>query len=208
MTLILHSIAPGSYRTVVNLTQQSHLYGPGGSASGPETEALALQLEGINIDILVLDRSTITNHDLRLILRAMPTIQTLYILERSIGSKTSQNLVRPIESSVGSDNVRFPKIHTLYLWDCYLNARDDPNLDKFKEMVISHGIQELGLRGGMATPMLVQSSPIVLFDDPEADQYTTPIKEWLRDNVPQFKMIKELNDLPHYNRQEKFWQLW
>ncbi|KAH7325467.1 hypothetical protein B0J17DRAFT_681479 [Rhizoctonia solani] len=203
---VVHSIAPGPYQTIL-----SFISGDGFVIRNhPEGESYYGWLSALRdskIDTLMIFGGWTLGYELNSILGALPSIQSLYIGDYYLDEEMLRALVRPIEFDTYSGNFNFPKIRVLYFWDCTFFLSDGSTLYSFKEVVTSHGIQELGLGGKMAFSECISPQP-VRFDDPDGDYYTAPIKKWLTDNVPKFKLINSPNELPGYGFQADVWKLW
>jgi hypothetical protein len=77
-----------------------------------------------------------------------------------------------------------------------------------KDVVVSHGIQELVIVGPKREyrDQPVKFKNLVYLEDSEDDQFTTLIKEWLRSSVPKFILANSLKDIPDcYNFETDIW---
>ncbi|CAE6430505.1 unnamed protein product [Rhizoctonia solani] len=197
LSVILQSIAPGPYRTIVHYSNLRYVdryrYHNG------EREATGInlsQLGKFEVDTLVLSSSCF---DYFRTLGEVPTIQALYITNTTLSESALRALVRP----EGCTKTSFPTIRRLYILN---SAFEHQFLDLLKAVVESHGIQELRI----GTPDFAygdaESIPgWVLFEGPLHEKHTAPIISWLQNNVQKFVIVKRLKDLPDLNLVTEFW---
>ncbi|CAE6426460.1 unnamed protein product [Rhizoctonia solani] len=204
LLLILRSIIPGSYKTTISYSRREYLR----RYSTDLTVLKESGLQGFNIDTLLVSRNWVHRSEfLPSLLKAMPSIKTLSLAHCEFSKETFQVLTRPQKSDVDEGETEFPTIRRLHM----LGSTFDPQeLDGLKEVVTSHGIQELKLGGSIDelksdsehTPTLERP---VRFEDPKDDEQTAPMKDWLRDTVPDFGIVRRLEDFPDFDFQSYDW---
>ncbi|KAH7325468.1 hypothetical protein B0J17DRAFT_772342 [Rhizoctonia solani] len=200
----LRSIMPGSHQTILNLPEEFASLYSGGQDNEQEIDRLAQQLKGLKIDTLMLTSPSFSDFKLYFMLKATPTIKSLFVSNHTFNQRTFHTMVRPVESS----DPEFPKIHTLYLSDCIILPYRVHQLISFKQVMTSHGIQELGIGGRIWIHPPGEHEHLIRFHDPEYDNYMDLIKEWFKANVPKFKVVKSLDDLRDNAFRKAIWRLW
>ncbi|KAH7325431.1 hypothetical protein B0J17DRAFT_710219 [Rhizoctonia solani] len=204
LLLILRSIIPGSYKTVVSYSRKIFL-------ERYSTDLTLLKesvLQSFNIDTLMVSRNWVQYSDfIPCLLRAMPTIKGLCIAHCEFTEKTFKGLTCPLSPSTDGGNAGPATIRRLHILGSTFELSD---LEGLKEVVTSHGIQELKLGGSVDR---LKSDPEhiptlehpIRFEDPNDDEHTAPIKEWLRSAVPKFDLVERLEDLPDIDFQSYDW---
>lgn len=192
---IIRSFITGSYRTVINYTRKEYLARYPSDLTSLETSPL----QGYKIDTLMISRNWIQEHDvLRALLKAMPTIQTLYIARCEFTGGIFQALVRPSEVILDSNETDYPIIYRLHVICATFKHTD---LNRLKEVVTSHCIQELKLGGSMGesepeqTTIMPELERFVRFEEPKDNERTAPIRKWLKNTVPKFSLVKNIKDI-------------
>ncbi|CAE6448956.1 unnamed protein product, partial [Rhizoctonia solani] len=198
LSLLLQSIIPGSYRIVLSYTLKEYLI-------RYTTDLAALKespLQGYNIDTLMTSRKWVRDSDLlHSLLKAIPTIKTLSVVQCEFTRDILRALVRPLEPKSDGSEINFPTIRRLHIMDSSFEYSD---LDGLKEVVTSHGIQGIKLGGSTSGSKSGHASTPegwVRFEDSKDDERTASTVAWLQDNVPNFLLVKRFQDLPDYDFQ-------
>ncbi|CEL62848.1 hypothetical protein RSOLAG1IB_10524 [Rhizoctonia solani AG-1 IB] len=206
LRLILCSIAPGPYRIVINLADARSFHSIWKHQDCLPEDSLStvpLFLEEFNITMLMIEEGWMSGAALHKLLGKLPNLEALSIGYRDIDVEILQALVRPIYYNVRDCNMNFPilsRLHFLY------SAFDRHNLNMLKDVVVSHGIQELVIVGTKREYLDQPVKSFVYLENSENDQFTTLIKEWLRSSVPKFILANSLKDVPDcYNFQTHIW---
>ncbi|KAH7332982.1 hypothetical protein B0J17DRAFT_771468 [Rhizoctonia solani] len=201
LPFLLQSINPGSYQTLVGFTQPSSFYSQSsnfGNAWEDILQIQALELKGFNIDTLMISGNWLSGSKFYDMLWAVPTITSLCIRGHSFNKRALRALIRLPESGKGGGNEHFPTIRRLHILDADF---DLTALDELKEVVKSHGVQELRL-GRLLVPLpSSREDNMVRFEHPEDGLYTKPIEDWLRATVPNFTVARRMKDIPD----SEFW---
>ncbi|CAE6507590.1 unnamed protein product, partial [Rhizoctonia solani] len=202
LRFILWSILPGSYKVILTYTIYDCI-----SRDSPIDASLdPVELPSLNIHTLIL--ANVYADLLHFFLKSMPTLKRFYIRtypELYGFRKILQALVRPIGTKPDDDNANFAKLNVLYISGTSIDIFGS-DLAIFKDAITSHDIQELGMGGPLNSYALDGSNSLT--NDPNDDDNTASVKEWLRDTVPKVRYMETWEEFPELAFRRASWQLW
>ncbi|CAE7144655.1 unnamed protein product [Rhizoctonia solani] len=194
------SLAPGTYRTTLYLTQQTtHIHEPRKEPIAMDHKDLCRVLKRISVDKLVLcgeiydKKAWLNSTELHDVLRSLPTVKTLIMICWKFREEDLLALERPRSRGKGSKNPRFPRLTALYLEDA---AMLDAGV--LKSVVASHKLEKMTLSGFVAPAPDSHSDSDIEVDGSESVgdfrnwmdwHYLEPqdkIPKWLKTQVGQF----------------------
>ncbi|CAE6460580.1 unnamed protein product [Rhizoctonia solani] len=201
LSFLLRSINPGCYRTFVGFTEPSSFFSRSPNFRSDWDNILqitALELKDFNINTLMISGNWLSGPDFHDILRAVPTITSLLIRGHLFDKTALRALIRPPKLTINEDNGAFPTILRLHILDAEF---DFTALDELKEVVNSHGVQEMSIGGLLAPRPSFRGEGMIRFEDPADDLHTNPIRDWLRATVPNFVVARRMADIS----ESEFW---
>ncbi|KDN35194.1 hypothetical protein RSAG8_11769, partial [Rhizoctonia solani AG-8 WAC10335] len=209
---VLSVITPGTPRTVLSVTDRNwprHLQGYSPPRNIQELRT-ALQIQPHNIDTPVFGKMWLPDHGdvLCSLFAFLPALTTIYLDEQSLDRKMLVNLTR--RPYIPHSEIDLPHLHRIYISrsTIYIDAQT-----AFKNMLSNHLLEELVLGGSFSEivhskdsePGSGVQSSYETHDIAGLDVRATPIKNWLRENVPKLTLLGSVEPVRFKSTE---WLLW
>lgn len=191
---LFRSIAPGSYDIDLNIFEYSFVAGEGPAQQEPIEQGIArlnpLFRRFPNVTTLGFEVEENGSQWVRLwlpqSLQAFPNLKTVHFRSSDLFNPDVADEVLPILTRPPNTiNCSYPAIRTIQVSD--VTFRD---IEAFKAMLASHPIERVELRGCLTVPGGVDGSLLIPGrDSPNPINASSPLYQWLSQNVPQFYCV-------------------
>ncbi|CAE6480516.1 unnamed protein product [Rhizoctonia solani] len=209
LEFLLKSIVPSPQRLELHLTEHSKQIALNGlQMRAARIEDLYSILNLLSVHTLLLSYTSIsptgtierwlTDPELRVLLKCMPSIKILKMRGWLCNAETGKTLKRPQSEGLG-DGEFFPKFEEIYM-----TSTEIFDQDALKDIIASHSPRKLVLGGDL----YLQGGPdgCALYDGMgKLPGYEENPIGWLRSNVPEFHLLEFCDPAEFYS---DIWQLW
>ncbi|CAE6481637.1 unnamed protein product [Rhizoctonia solani] len=206
LKLVLSSVAPGSHQLQLFLTDNCRkIHIPDTTPEEANIEEIYGLLRRVVVDTLILKGHGVLSHwlnhtELHGLLKTLPALKTLKMAYWDLTEDHLIALKRPRARKKGASQ-SFPCIHNLYLLDVQIYETMT-----LKNLVNSHSVQRMGFSGIIIKDISADDEANSQEDDFEEFTEGAPIVKWLRQNVPQFRLVRNLSEDMDF--EQEVWRLW